>query len=93
MNLSLLKRWKFKFCSPKSIKILNKKKKIFKTLTRNLIITSKWNTAIFWIYNGQKFIKISINPNLFNTKLGEYAMTRKLHITTKNRKKKIIRKK
>jgi len=57
---------------------LNSKNKIIKTKSRNSVIISDFIGYSFEVYNGHKYIKITITPEMVGRKLGEFSFTRLL---------------
>lgn len=58
-------------------KIYKKKSTVIKTHNRDIVITKALLGSILAIYNGKKYINISINNKMLNKKLGDFSLTRK----------------
>ena len=52
------------------------KKEIIKTWSRRSTIIPQFVGLTFGVYNGQKFIPVSVNENMVGHKLGEFSPTR-----------------
>ena len=52
------------------------KKEIIKTWSRKSTILPQFVGLTFGVYNGRKFIPVSVNENMVGHKLGEFAPTR-----------------
>ena len=50
-----------------------------KTWSRRSTILPSFVGLTFSVYNGQKFIPVSVNEDMVGHKLGEFAPTRKFH--------------
>ena len=55
----------------------------FKICSRNSVIFPSFVGLIFDVYNGKKFVSITIKKNMVGLKFGEFVLTRKL---TKHKK-------
>ena len=53
-----------------------KKKQVIKTWSRRSTILPQFVGLTFGVYNGKKFIPVSINENMVGHKLGEFSPTR-----------------
>lgn len=60
---------------------------------REFIITKDYIGFFFYIYNGKKFIKVQILPDMVNHKLGSFSFTKKFMNIHKINKKKNKKKK
>lgn len=63
---------------PKQPRILDNK-----TQQRNIIILDQYINQTIEVYNGHKYIKVTITKDMVGHKLGEYALTRKRNIIKK----------
>ena len=54
----------------------SKRKEIIKTWSRRSTILPQFVGLTFGVYNGQKFIPVSVNENMVGHKLGEFSPTR-----------------
>ena len=52
------------------------KKEIIKTWSRKSTIIPQFVGLTFGVYNGRKFIPVSVNENMVGHKLGEFSPTR-----------------
>ncbi len=52
------------------------KREVIKTWSRGSTIMPEFVGLTFGVYNGQKFIPVSINENMVGHKLGEFSPTR-----------------
>ena len=52
------------------------RKEVIKTWSRRSTILPQFVGLTFGVYNGQKFIPVSINENMVGHKLGEFSPTR-----------------
>jgi len=73
--------WKGPFVDPSLIKKVEKQKrdttrKPIKTWSRNSTIIPEFVGVSFLIYNGRKFISITISEDMVGHKLGEFSPTR-----------------
>ena len=73
--------WKGPFVDPSLIKKVEKHKrdttrKPIKTWSRNSTIIPEFVGVSFLIYNGRKFISITISEDMVGHKLGEFSPTR-----------------
>jgi ribosomal protein S19 len=66
---------------------LKNTKQWIKIFNKNLIIMPKDIDYIYYIYNGQTFIKIKIIQDMIGYKFGEFINTKKRHIYKKMKKK------
>lgn len=62
----------------KKVKQLTKKKKVIRTWARNSVILPEFLGYKFEIYNGNRFILLTITENMIGYKFGEFALTRKI---------------
>ena len=53
------------------------RKEVIKTWSRRSTILPQFVGLTFGVYNGQKFIPVSVNENMVGHKLGEFSPTRK----------------
>ena len=68
------------FVSPKlqkKIEGLKGKKEIIKTWSRNSVISPEMIGLTLEVYNGRKFIPVSVREDMVGHKLGEFAPTTK----------------
>ena len=73
--------WKGPFVDTNLIKKAEKvsgsgRKEIIKTWSRRSTILPQFVGLTFGVYNGQKFIPVSVNENMVGHKLGEFSPTR-----------------
>ena len=73
--------WKGPFVDMTLIKKANKvsgtgRKEVIKTWSRRSTILPQFVGLTFGVYNGQKFVPVSVNENMVGHKLGEFAPTR-----------------
>ena len=73
--------WKGPFVDMTLIKKANKvagsgRKEVIKTWSRRSTILPQFVGLTFGVYNGQKFIPVSVNENMVGHKLGEFSPTR-----------------
>ena len=54
-------------------------KKVIKTWSRRSTILPDFVGLTFSVYNGQKFVPVSVNEDMVGHKLGEFAPTRTFH--------------
>ena len=85
--------WKGPFVEESLIKKVEKQKnnpnrKPIKTWSRKSTILPDFVGISFLIYNGKKFIPITISEDMVGHKFGEFAMTRKRAVHKKKVKKK-----
>ena len=85
--------WKGPFVEDSLIKKVEKQKnqsdrKPIKTWSRKSTILPDFVGISFLIYNGKKFIPITISEDMVGHKFGEFAMTRKRAVHKKKVKKK-----
>ena len=63
----------------------------FKVYSRRSTIIPYMFDKIVHVYNGKKFVAVSIKPEMVGSKYGEYALTKKLghsiHDSKRNRKR------
>ena len=95
--------WKGPFVEMTLIKKAQKvsdsgRKEVIKTWSRRSTILPQFVGLTFGVYNGQKFVPVSVNENMVGHKLGEFSPTRifKGHTTADKKStadKKIIAKK
>jgi len=52
------------------------RKEVIKTWSRRSTILPQFVGLTFGVYNGQKFVPVSINENMVGHKLGEFSPTR-----------------
>ena len=52
------------------------RKEVIKTWSRRSTILPKFVGLTFGVYNGRKFIPVSVNENMVGHKLGEFSPTR-----------------
>ena len=81
--------WKGPFVDNTLIKKANAvqkggKREVIKTWSRASTILPEFVGVTFGVYNGQKFIPVSVNENMVGHKLGEFSPTRvfKRHTTS-----------
>jgi small subunit ribosomal protein S19 len=74
-------KWKGPYVETKllinSQKLLSKSKKILKTISRNSEIIPNFIGMTFNIYNGKKFINLTVTEKMIGHKFGEFSPTRK----------------
>ncbi len=58
-------------------KLYTKKNTVIKTYSRDVVITKALLGSIISVYNGKKYINISVNSKMLDKKLGEFSLTRK----------------
>ena len=63
------------------------RKDVIKTWSRRSTILPQFVGLTFGVYNGQKFIPVSVNENMVGHKLGEFSPTRTFRGHGGNRKK------
>jgi small subunit ribosomal protein S19 len=87
--------WKGPFVDMTLIKKANKiagsgRKEVIKTWSRRSTILPQFVGLTFGVYNGQKFVPVSVNENMVGHKLGEFSPTRSFrgHMGSKNKGKK-----
>tara|TARA_B110000438_G_scaffold295540_1_gene338690 strand:+ start:555 stop:833 length:279 start_codon:yes stop_codon:yes gene_type:complete len=73
--------WKGPFVENTLIKKANKvaasgRKEVIKTWSRRSTILPQFVGLTFGVYNGQKFVPVSVNENMVGHKLGEFSPTR-----------------
>lgn len=73
--------WKGPFVDEKLIKkaqaVSNSgKREVIKTWSRQSTILPEFVGLTFGVYNGQKFVPVSVNENMVGHKLGEFSPTR-----------------
>ena len=73
--------WKGPFVDMTLIKKANKvsgtgRKEVIKTWSRRSTILPQFVGLTFGVYNGQKFVPVSVNENMVGHKLGEFSPTR-----------------
>ena len=73
--------WKGPFVDMNLIKKAEKvlesgRKEVIKTWSRRSTILPQFVGLTFGVYNGQKFVPVSINENMVGHKLGEFSPTR-----------------
>ena len=56
-----------------------KQKKVIKTWSRRSTILPQFVGLTFNVYNGRKFVPVSVNEEMVGMKLGEFAPTRTFH--------------
>ena len=66
----------------------DEKKKAIKTWSRRSTILPKFVGLTFGVYNGRKFIPVSVTENMVGHKLGEFAPTRMFRAHSGDRKTK-----
>jgi small subunit ribosomal protein S19 len=73
--------WKGPFVDMTLIKIADKvslsgRKEVIKTWSRRSTILPQFVGFSFGVYNGQKFVPVSVSENMVGHKLGEFSPTR-----------------
>ena len=73
--------WKGPFVDMTLIKKAQKvsdsgRKEVIKTWSRRSTILPQFVGLTFGVYNGQKFVPVSVNENMVGHKLGEFSPTR-----------------
>ena len=73
--------WKGPFVDMTLVKKADKiagsgRKEVIKTWSRRSTILPQFVGLTFGVYNGQKFVPVSVNENMVGHKLGEFAVTR-----------------
>ena len=84
--------WKGPFVEKSLIKKAEKvqksgKREVIKTWSRRSTIMPDFVGLTFGVYNGQKFVPVSITENMVGHKLGEYSPTRTFKVHTPADKK------
>lgn len=74
-------RWKGPYVAEYLVKKADKvresgRNEIIKTWSRASTIIPPFVGLTFGVYNGQKFIPVSVNENMVGHKLGEFSLTR-----------------
>ena len=62
-----------------AVKETNPNKRVIKTWSRRSTILPDFVGLTFSVYNGQKFIPVSVSEEMVGHKLGEFAPTRTFH--------------
>jgi len=72
----------------KKVEDMNKgnQKKVVKTWSRRSTILPQFVGLTFNVYNGRKFVPVSVNEEMVGMKLGEFAPTRTFHGHASDRK-------
>ena len=68
------------------------KKEIIKTWSRKSTILPQFVGLTFGVYNGRKFIPVSVNENMVGHKFGEFSPTRTFKGHSTADKKAVVRK-
>ena len=73
--------WKGPFVDMTLVKKADKiagsgRKEVIKTWSRRSTILPQFVGLTFGVYNGQKFVPVSVNENMVGHKLGEFSPTR-----------------
>ena len=63
------------------------RKEVIKTWSRRSTILPQFVGLTFGVYNGQKFIPVSVTENMVGHKLGEFSPTRTFRLHSGDRKK------
>ena len=63
------------------------RKEVIKTWSRRSTILPEFVGLTFGVYNGHKFIPVSVTENMVGHKLGEFAPTRTFRLHSGDRKK------
>jgi len=84
--------WKGPFVDVTLIKKAEKlsksgRKEVLKTWSRRSTILPQFVGLTFGVYNGQKFVRVTINEQMVGHKLGEFSPTRNFrgHVNKKNK--------
>jgi len=88
MSRSLKKGYYVEPSLEKKVEVLNKdkKKKIIKTWSRRSTIIPSFIGHTFAVHNGKDHIPVYVSEDMVGHKLGEFALTRKFHGHSGNRK-------
>ena len=62
------------------------RKEVIKTWSRRSTILPQFVGLTFGVYNGQKFIPVSVSENMVGHKLGEFSPTRTFRLHSGDRK-------
>ena len=91
MSRSLRKGPYIDFRLEKKVEALNEagKKTVVKTWSRRSTILPQFVGLTFGVYNGQKFVPVTVNEQMVGHKFGEFVSTRtfKSHIKTDKKSK------
>ena len=84
--------WKGPFVEKSLIKKAEKvqksgKREVIKTWSRRSTIMPDFVGLTFGVYNGQKFVPVSVTENMVGHKLGEFSPTRIFRLHSGDRKK------
>ena len=84
--------WKGPFVDATLIKKAEKlsksgRKEVLKTWSRRSTILPEFVGLTFGVYNGQKFVPVTINEQMVGHKLGEFSPTRTFRMHSGDRKK------
>jgi small subunit ribosomal protein S19 len=63
----------------------NKKKTPIKIMTKNSVIFPSFVGLTFFIFNGKKFLTLTVNENMVGHKFGEFIVTKKYPIHKKSK--------
>ena len=71
----------------------SKRKEIIKTWSRRSTILPQFVGLTFGVYNGQKFVPVSVTENMVGHKLGEFSPTRifKGHTTADKKATQVVK--
>lgn len=61
---------------PKNLELLNNKKKLFPTISRNSAIIPKFIGLKFNVHTGKTFLEVSVVKEMVGHKFGEFSPTR-----------------
>ena len=83
--------WKGPYVHPKLLKkvnvaLKNSRKNAIKTWSRSSVILPNFVGLTFSVYNGKKFLPISVTDEMVGKKLGEFSPTRVFTGHKKNKK-------
>ena len=67
------------------------RKEVIKTWSRRSTILPQFVGLTFGVYNGQKFIPVSVSENMVGHKLGEFSPTRTFKAHTAGDKKTVVK--
>lgn len=83
-------KWKGPYIDEKNLKTLkNSKKNYLKIIiSRNTLILPKFVEKTFDVYNGKKFVEITVIEEMIGHKFGEFSSTRKRFYFKKTKTKK-----
>lgn len=76
-------KWKIPHFNLDLTQKLKNKEYNIKTKARNITILEEHIGSTINVYNGMSYIQVNITKDMVNHKLGEYAHTRKKHISKK----------